>query len=648
MPASKGKGKSQVKYPPLTFPPFLPSFQSVIPLKQQELAYQFWINSLCVLLSLNDDEFIEVLSSADNDGFFQFLETYLRFRSKKPPPSLKPLEHGLDKKLFAVVYKLSRNSSQLAKSNLLFRINILVLFDLAKWYHHIPQTLTIFEYFVKNRPQYETEFRNAFEETTQLFRQIQKKYEKSHIGGKGKLNQPELSPVGEDDLRDTIKDLAVLLDICICYSSLIQVYPPSAQWICDYSDFMETLSNCYGTTVMFLRQILKSTPHASKVAHLQMALLQLAGKLLDVGYYSHLIRTKIDGKSGNEDAVEIVHRLTGVLMLMIENTTVEFEVKSFEDAPMIVDLEVEFDIRKRLKSIQADFLDEQDPHIEYIIQSLDQMMSLTRLTARSPTIPTNGSVKDKAPAVAPLDDDIKVVAMISQVQDLFPELGDGFVEACLSRYNNSTEEVINALLEGNLPPDLASLDRSMKRMQPAKNMEIVPYSGGAEIEEAGRNVLSERKNIFDGDEFDVFNRSIDVSKVHKGKKDKTTGVLEDKSFVQEHKEAILTDIFDEYEDEYDDTYDTAGIESTGAIDSSNLDEIDQTKQSKDTRSEFDRFFERSEPRLYEAYENQQWVFDRSATTRRSKERQELKRATGLADEQLEGWFLMVQRNVSSF
>ena len=39
-------------------------------------------------------------------------------------------------------------------------------------------------------------------------------------------------------------------------------------------------------------------------------------------------------------------------------------------------------------------------------------------------------------------------SLISQVRDLLPDLGEGFVELCLEYYDLVPERVINALLEG--------------------------------------------------------------------------------------------------------------------------------------------------------------------------------------------------------
>lgn len=54
-------------------------------------------------------------------------------------------------------------------------------------------------------------------------------------------------------------------------------------------------------------------------------------------------------------------------------------------------------------------------------------------------------------------------SLVSQVKDLLPDLGEGFVLACLEEYNYDAEQVINNLLEGKLGASLEKLDRAMPR-----------------------------------------------------------------------------------------------------------------------------------------------------------------------------------------
>ncbi|KAI7813226.1 activating signal cointegrator 1 complex subunit 2, partial [Triplophysa rosa] len=162
-------------------------------------------------------------------------------------------------------------------------------------------------------------------------------------------------------------------------------------------------------------------------------------------------------------------------------------------------------------------------------------------------------------------------SLLCHIRDLFPDLGEGFLLACLEEYGYNSELLINNILEDNLPPSLGKLDRAMAR--PVKKE--VP------------GVLSSRSNVFDDDEFDVFNRDrLDMSRVWKGRRqgESARATLNDKQHIEEQREryqayeTVVDEIpiadhnafdLDDYDDEYDDTYD---INQIGAND---LDEEDE-------------------------------------------------------------------------
>jgi hypothetical protein len=152
------------------------------------------------------------------------------------------------------------------------------------------------------------------------------------------------------------------------------------------------------------------------------------------------------------------------------------------------------------------------------------------------------------------------------------------------------------------------------------------------------DLLSSRKNIYDNDEFDIFaHGTLDKSRVHMGKK--KTGdaaqLLDDKTFIQQHKAALLERIYsyDEYDDEYDDTYD--GLGETPVLDAVTTE--DATDAISDPTAPF-------EAELVQRWMSNPSLFER--TSRRSKDREQLRKLTGLTDEQIEGWAIQLQRNVS--
>lgn len=151
-------------------------------------------------------------------------------------------------------------------------------------------------------------------------------------------------------------------------------------------------------------------------------------------------------------------------------------------------------------------------------------------------------------------------SLLSCIRDLLPDLGEGFLLACLQEYDYNSELVINNILEDRLSPNLDKLDRTMPR--PVK--EDLP------------GVLDNRSNVFDDDEFDVFRRDqVDMSRIWKGRRkgESTKEMLNDKRHISEQRaryqayETVVDEVIvepgenadsyglDDYDDEYDDTYD---------------------------------------------------------------------------------------------
>lgn len=171
--------------------------------------------------------------------------------------------------------------------------------------------------------------------------------------------------------------------------------------------------------------------------------------------------------------------------------------------------------------------------------------------------PTSGSLDEAC--VGPKVSGVKLDSLISQVKDLLPDLGDGFIEECLNYYNYQPEQVINGILEASLPNRLKELDHGLTRNLSNAQNHV--------------DVLSDRKNVFDKDEFDVFNRDkVDMSKIHKGKWSTVHGNSvnpEDANKLKNVTLSLSTQYDNEdpdgrkeqglYDDEYDDTYDEQAI-----------------------------------------------------------------------------------------
>ncbi|KAK3697617.1 hypothetical protein LTR37_017355 [Vermiconidia calcicola] len=235
--------------------------------------------------------------------------------------------------------------------------------------------------------------------------------------------------------------------------------------------------------------------------------------------------------------------------------------------------------------------------------------------------------KGKAPAV---DSEMHMhrMSLVTQIQDLFSDLGSRFVLKLLDEYDDVVEQVTAHLLDDSLPPHLRDLDRT----EQAAMHDTVQHS---QIEDlASRSTPSlepfipERRTVFDDDELDRL--EVHAARLHIGKKDRV------QKNDQPNKAAIMSALaaFDSDDDERDDTYDVEDV--GGTVDTAHPDG-EPGPSAKITQEENDLA-------LFTAYKSSPELFGRSFNTRRGQDRQALKAETGMTDEAIEGWSIMLQRD----
>lgn len=221
------------------------------------------------------------------------------------------------------------------------------------------------------------------------------------------------------------------------------------------------------------------------------------------------------------------------------------------------------------------------------------------------------------------------MSLVTQIQDLFPDLGSGFVVKLLDEYHDDAEQVTAHLLDDSLPPHLKNVHRqhSLDDSQNAHHTHHLEPRPTPPL-------LPTRKNVFDNDAFD--NLTISPSNIHLGRKhpDLTASDLLDDHSSRPNKAAILSALagFDADDDERDDTYDVADVGGTVDTAIPGSDEVDADLQDK------------NEEALFSAYKMSPEVFKRDAATRRGKARAALKSETGMTDEAIEGWAIMLARD----
>lgn len=249
---------------------------------------------------------------------------------------------------------------------------------------------------------------------------------------------------------------------------------------------------------------------------------------------------------------------------------------------------------------------------------------------------------DKGKGIATTDDyghgtygkvHVHRMSLVSQVQDLFPDLGSGFIVKLLDEYSDDVEQVIAHLLENSLPPHLEHADRS-DVLGPPHQISDKPAPDLAPRSTPPQ--LPTRRNVFDDDEFDQL--AIDTSKLHFGRRNPNQtadDVLQDRSNAP-NKAAILSALatFDADDDERDDTYDIADVGGT----------VDSATPGNNPEEGNSNVRDGQDEVLFRAFKLTPNVFDRDATTRRGMQRAALREEAGMTDEAIEGWALMLSRD----
>lgn len=165
-----------------------------------------------------------------------------------------------------------------------------------------------------------------------------------------------------------------------------------------------------------------------------------------------------------------------------------------------------------------------------------------------------------------IDEDTAIIeSKISQIKDLFPDYGKGFLSACLEVYNQNPEEVIQRILEGTLHKDLLLLDTSLEVVPPksASSVSRKDKGKGKLIESASTTAPSTNmvplvsKLQIDGPPSS--SSSSAGRYVRKSTGDSADSEILDTRNEKDVAKTAALALQLEYEDEYDDSFDDLGL-----------------------------------------------------------------------------------------
>ncbi|TMW61106.1 hypothetical protein Poli38472_013569 [Pythium oligandrum] len=249
-------------------------------------------------------------------------------------------------------------------------------------------------------------------------------------------------------------------------SSLVDSLLPSIDGDGLTSDTMlYTLTTCYECDLPVLqRALIKLDDKAQKKAALlipdaRRVLLQILGSLLDTA----MKREKQAG-TGGDSLLAIIHDISHCT-----------EANGVDLGTYMSDLWHLYGYEAKLLNFFDDIKMDRDnvSYLEVVLEGLprrrvleeDVVVETKHTEPEDQSSPAAASIPGESQASASSSSS-DLDALISQVKDLFPDFGDGYVALCLLSSQNQLETVINFLLESNPPPALLEVRQSLTRKDP--------------------------------------------------------------------------------------------------------------------------------------------------------------------------------------
>ncbi|XP_050664663.1 activating signal cointegrator 1 complex subunit 2 [Leptidea sinapis] len=373
--------------------------------------------------------------------------------------------------------------------------------------------------------------------------------------GFGEIRRPSDSKDHEKLTLDILKDLIIhMLDTAMTLRIFLEVYPKSAD-IFRNTNFVLSIAQLYEYGIPHLYEKLEEIGDQSSSSYTELEgyidlsrseLIDVIREILAV-YKSYILSGE-----GN-----ISQNMEAYLSVMMQALSENLLIRDYHVCyPVHDDLEMLKQAFPDIDTVKTDFI------LQAIYSNLHEDQPEPTHIEKQEHRQLNGHVETRDSRPGPstdneLPDEIKEQSLISEVKDILPHLGDGFILKCLKYYDFNVERVISSVLEGNLAESLRGIDQSLP---------VVPEDP---LDKKFLETGVERLNVFDGDQFDLMTRDdVDLSKIHLGKRKSKYKDLKD--MLNDNKDVksradiyskynLVCDDVAMYSDEYDDTYDSDGI-----------------------------------------------------------------------------------------
>ncbi|XP_048226861.1 uncharacterized protein LOC8265307 [Ricinus communis] len=466
------------------------------------------------LLKLNPRDFWREVAS--DKSLHEFLDSFLKYKSRWydfPHRGAKGIVAGvivgeveLSRRVFMVLYRISSNRDPGARAadSLSSRdhaallqdkklLDLPKLLDICAIYGHENEELT--RLLVENALQAQPGIHNNLAAVVSHFMGIiHTMYQRciaslEALFSSGSFRDADSGSLHSDflEVMDFINDAIVSLD------AFVNAYKPAAVFFsCPVEmshgneELLITLARLHDTLLPSLQRgfriilaggddgVISNVAVSLKM--LSMRITKIGWKLLDICYLSDEVFTdflpvpaitkmfpaKVEDPVIRADIlIQIFREVGGVLLYAQENHN--------RDA-FLQNLDKNYHLMSRLQSLQnAGWIFMDDEQLQYLSGII--MSSSEGTVKEQPIMPLPAPVPSNK---VKMDEDAVIKeSKISQIKDLFPDFGKGFLTACLEVYNQDPEEVIQRILEGTLHVDLKCLDTSLETMPIPKSTSTI-------------------------------------------------------------------------------------------------------------------------------------------------------------------------------
>ncbi|XWS25525.1 hypothetical protein CRYUN_Cryun27aG0075400 [Craigia yunnanensis] len=558
------------------------------------------------LLKLSPREFWKQVAA--NTSLHQFLDSFLQFRRRWydfPHRGVKGIVAGvivgefeLSRRVFMVLYRISSNRDPGARAadSLSANDHAVILqekksFDLPKLldicaiYGHENDDLTklLVSNALKAQPTIHDNLTGVLSHFLSIFHTM---HERCSTSLEILFSSGSHGGHGFDQLHaDFLEVMDFINDAIVSMDAFVTAYRPAAVFFsCPVEmsygneELLTTLSRLHDNLLPSLKRGFRSSTKSGEFAMLtdiaislkmlSMRIVKFGWKLLDICYLSdevfldgHPIPTATKMFPATVEDPFIRADILVQTFREINGVSPQGQENEKQDT-FLQNVEKNCNMMSKLENLQNTgwiFMD--DEQFQYLSGiMMYSAKGIAKEQAPKPPIPasvTSNKVQ--------MDEDAAILqSKISQIKDLFPDYGKGFIAACLEVYNQNPEEVIQRILEGNLHEDLQALDTSLETMPVPK------YASTVSRSDKGKGKLVDTLAASSTTAVPIVNRhlvegppvssSSTVGRFIRKPKDDSPGYATLDTSEEKHssrKAALISQY--EYEDEYDDSFDDLGL-----------------------------------------------------------------------------------------